>query len=261
MNASQVSVSVVSHGQAGLVRALLSDLNRYCSRSVAEILVTENLNGGLDSLAKSASIPIRIVRNPLPKGFGANHNHAFGLASGSYYCVANPDIRLQQDPFENLVACMESRRAALVAPRVVDENGAIEDNARFVPTPLTILEKALGVAKRLDYPISNNPFFPDWVAGMFMLFKREAFAQVGGFDERYYLYYEDVDICARLRLAGHKLVLCPSAVVTHAARRESHRNPAYLRWHLASMFRFFSSATYSKYRRLCRNGSGGQRGQ
>jgi len=252
MRPSQVSVSVVSHGQGDLIKELLSDLNIHCRRSVAEIFVTENVKEGLEALVHKSSIPIRLVANPQPKGFGANHNHAFRLARGNYFCVANPDIRFQEDPFEKLIDCMEPCRAALAAPRVVNERGTIEDSARFLPTPFGILKKALGFAAKLDYPVSNARLFPNWVAGMFMLFRMEAFAEVNGFDERYHLYYEDVDICARLGLSGHKIALCPGAVVTHTARRESHRNPQYLKWHFRSMLRFFTSSTYFKYWRLCR---------
>lgn len=249
MKPRQVSVSVVSHRQRALLATLLSDLNAHCRETVTEILITENVKEGLDALIDGSSIPVRILENAAPKGFGANHNHAFRLARGEYFCVANPDVRFQQDPFERLVDCVESRQAALAAPRVVDQGGMTEDSARLLPTPFGILRKALGLASKLDYPDSNAPFFPDWVAGMFMLFRREAFTEVDGFDEGYHLYYEDVDICARLRLSGHKVVLCPGAVVIHSARRESHRDPHYFKWHLKSMLRFFTSPTYFKCRR------------
>jgi hypothetical protein len=86
---------------------------------------------------------------------------------------------------------------------------------------------------------------------MFMLFPACTYQSVGGFDERYFLYYEDVDLCARLRLLGHEIVLCPDATVMHHARRASHRNFRYLRWHLGSMARFFLSPAYRQvlYRR------------
>ncbi len=74
-----------------------------------------------------------------------------------------------------------------------------------------------------------------------MLLPSEAFAAVGGFDERYHLYYEDVDLCARLRLAHRDVVLCPTVEILHDARRESHRNLRYLGWHVRSMLRFFTS--------------------
>lgn len=252
MMPGQVSVSIVSHGQKDLVHALLSDLNLHCRPSVAEVLITENVKEGLESLCGGSSIPIRVVSNSQPKGFGANHNYAFRLAQGDLFCVANPDIRLREDPYGKLIGCMKASGAALAAPRVLDEHDTVEDSVRVLPTPFRILKKALGVAAGLDYPVSDEPFFPEWTAGMFMLFSKEAFAAVGGFDERYHLYYEDVDICARLRLSGRRLVSCPKAAVIHAARRESHRNPRYLKWHLHSMLRFFTSSTYFRYRRLCR---------
>lgn len=250
MMPSRVSVSVVSHGQRDLVAALLSDFNTHCRESVAEILITENIKEGLESLAAASLIPVRIVQNPQPKGFGANHNQAFSLARGNYFCAVNPDIRFGEDPIGRLLACMQSSGAVLGAPRVVDERGAVEDSVRFLPTPFGIMKKALGRVNGLDYPESSDPIFPDWIAGMFLLFRREAFAEVGGFDERYYLYYEDVDICARLGLSGYTIVVCPRALVTHAARRESHRNRRYLRWHLSSMLRFFTSSVYLRYWRL-----------
>jgi GT2 family glycosyltransferase len=81
---------------------------------------------------------------------------------------------------------------------------------------------------------------------MFMLFKPDLFSAVDGFDERYHLYYEDVDICARLKIAGYRIMACPTVSVIHSARRESHRNLRYMKWHLQSMLRFFLSRTYRR---------------
>ena len=76
---------------------------------------------------------------------------------------------------------------------------------------------------------------------MFMLAKRDAFREVSGFDEGYFLYYEDIDLCRRLRRAGFDICLVPSARVIHDARRTSHRSLRYLRWHLASMCRYLTT--------------------
>ena len=86
-----------------------------------------------------------------------------------------------------------------------------------------------------------------------MLFPSGIFERLGGFDERYFLYYEDVDICGRLRLQGHEVVLCPQAKVTHHAQRTSHRSVRYLRWHLTSMLRFFFSSVYRRLHCLVRS--------
>jgi GT2 family glycosyltransferase len=73
---------------------------------------------------------------------------------------------------------------------------------------------------------------------MFVMFRREAFDAVRGFDERYFMYFEDADICRRLWSRGLKVLYVPAATVVHDARRRSHRDPQHLRWHLRSALRF-----------------------
>ena len=129
----------------------------------------------------------------------------------------------------------------VAAPLVVDAAGKPEDSARRFPSARRLAAKLFGLAPRLDYAIGSEPFSPDWVAGMFLAFRREAFAAVDGFDERYFLYYEDVDLCRRLRASGFDVRLVPGARVTHLARRESRRSFRHLRWHVASVTRYLLS--------------------
>jgi hypothetical protein len=241
-----ISLSVVSHSQIILVAELLTDLQKHCGDLRFEIILTLNLDESLPFALEDFSYPIRLVRNTRPLGFGANHNQAFSSASGRYFCIINPDIRLSSNPFSALLACLEDSGAGVAAPIVLGENGELEDNARRFPSPLTLIGKLTGKRQPPDYAIGNEPIFPDWVAGMFMLFRRAVFEELGGFDERYFLYYEDVNICARLRLRGHEAVLCPQASVVHHAQRHSHRNIRYMRWHLQSMARYLLSSAYWK---------------
>jgi len=242
----QVSVSVVSHGQGGLVDALLRDLSA-CAKTAIEVLLTVNIPETLPFEPGQVGLPVRVQINPEPRGFGANHNAAFTRSSGRYFCVMNPDIRLESDPFPSLLACLQEPGAGVAAPLIRSPAGEIEDSARRFPTPWAILKKALRLSPEIEYPVSGvQPVYPDWVAGMFMLFARDVFAEIGGFDERYFLYYEDVDLCARLAGRGRQAVLCPAAVAVHEARRQSRRSLRYMRWHLSSMLRFFVSARAGK---------------
>lgn len=240
----KVSISVVSHGQIHLVEHLLSDLDKYCQVSTFELILTLNLYEDLSFVTDDFTFPIKIIRNPKPLGFAANQNQAFSLATGEFFCVINPDIRLNDNPFPNLLACLHDASVGVVAPLIINEQGIVEDSARRFPTPRIILCKALVGRKNSDYKVGEQIIFPDWVGGMFMLFSREMFSAIHGFDERYFLYYEDVDICARLTLLGYKVCLSPKSVVIHNARRSSHRNFRYFRWHVASMIRFFLSPTF-----------------
>jgi len=235
---TRVSISVVSHGQIELVANLLADIAAHVETPI-EVILTMNLRETLPFDRAHFAYPLRIVENPAPKGFAANQNAAFRASRGGFFCVLNPDIRIERDPFPELLKCLRDPAVGLAAPLIRNPTGTIEDNARRFPTPLSILRKALLRRTEVDYPIGNETIHPDWVAGMFMVFPREVFAALGGFDERYFLYYEDVNLCARLMLAGKRVALCTSAWAIHDARRQSLRSLRYMRWHLSSMTRYF----------------------
>ena len=245
-----ISVSVVSHAQIHLVEKLLHDIAHYCQAGTLEVILTLNLEEAIPFALDLFPFSIMVLRNPAPLGFAANHNQAFSCANGQFFCVINPDIQLTENPFPALVHCLEEVSVGVAAPIVFAEDGEVEDSARYFPTPFKILCKALGKGKERDYLVKETPLYPDWAAGMFLLFPQNIFQKLGGFDQRYFLYYEDVDICARLRLLGYEVVLCPNASVIHHAQRSSHRNFKYLRWHLKSMLRFFMSSVY--WRVQCR---------
>ncbi|RFC34925.1 MAG: hypothetical protein DID92_2727744357 [Candidatus Nitrotoga sp. SPKER] len=242
----EISISVVSHAQIHLIENLLHDINQHCRALLIELILTLNLDEVLPFTVDSFLFPIKIIRNPIPRGFATNHNQAFKYAMGQFFCVMNPDVRLHDNPFQALLACLRNSVVGVAAPLVLSTSGEIEDSARRFPTPLKIFCKAFGRCKGSDYLVEDNPIFPDWVGGMFMLFPREVFKKLGGFDQRYFLYYEDVDLCARLRLKGYEVAICPDAKVIHLARRSSHQNLQYLKWHLISMMRFFCSFLFLK---------------
>jgi GT2 family glycosyltransferase len=240
----KISISIVSHLQIEMVIGLLCDINKYCYNFSLEVILTLNIAESVNFDDTEFSFPIIIIKNPTPQGFGTNHNQAFSHAHGLYFCVMNPDIRLSCNPFESLIACFSDASFGVVAPLVLGADGGIEDSARYFPSPLKIVCKVFGGCRGSDYPIAGTPFFVDWVGGMCMLFPAQVFRQLSGFDQRYFLYYEDVDLCGRLKLAHYQAVVCPQVSVIHHAHRSSHRHFKYLRWHLSSMLRFFLSTVF-----------------
>ena len=244
--ATDISISAVSHGQIHLVEKLLCDIDQLCSEMLLEFILTLNTEEELSFDPEEFGFPIKVIRNSVPIGFSANQNQAFLNSTGRYFCVINPDVRLSEEVFEVVLNCLQDISVGVAAPLVVDRNGIIEDSARRFPTPFKILCKAFGGCKGSDYAVKNEIIYPDWVGGMFMLFRREVFEALGGFDERYFLYYEDVDLCARLRLRGYEVALCPNAKVIHHAHRSSHTSLKFMKWHLTSMARFFCSPPFLK---------------
>lgn len=235
-----ISISIVSHGQGNLVAEALGDLSRIGDLVHIEVLLTKNIPEQLPFSIEDFPCALRIVENKVPKGFGANHNAAFNLSQGQWFCVMNPDIRLTEDPFMVLLAEMARRPAAVMGPAVLTPSGQIEDSIRHFPSILSLADKMLSRSDgRYPFALGDETFKADWVAGMFMLFRAEDFQAVGGFDEGFFLYYEDVDICARLWKSGRRVLACPKAQVIHDARRTSRRDLRYLRWHVTSMARYF----------------------
>jgi len=237
MPGALVTVSVVSHGQISLVKQLLEDLSRYCS-SELKVILTHNIPELEPAAPQPSKHRLEVVVNEHPRGFGANHNAAFRRCATPLFCVVNPDIRLKSDPFPTLAAALAEPRIAAVGPLVRDPQGNPEDSARKFPTARSLLRKLVTAPSGPDYPVDGGPLEVDWVAGMFMTFRADAFNAVGGFDERFFLYYEDVDICHRLRGAGYAVVYDPRASVIHNARRASRRDPRLMAIHAASGLRY-----------------------
>jgi N-acetylglucosaminyl-diphospho-decaprenol L-rhamnosyltransferase len=235
----EITVSVVSHRHNALLNDLLADFERHCAQRIA-VVVTLNV-GDEVPLCTAFTYPIEVINNASVRGFGANHNAAFARCRSTHFCVANPDIRLAADPFAPLTQSLSRAGAAVAGPLVRGADGAPEDSARRFPTVRKLLGKLAGGRPGLDYPLDRGPLEVDWIAGMFMLFRSEAFRAAGGFDERYFLYYEDVEICRRVQRSGGRVVHDPRAVVTHLARRASRRNARHAFWHLASMLRYFAT--------------------
>ena len=233
-----ITVSIVTHGHSAMMAQLLRDLTQ-CPE-VTRIVLTHNLPEAAVAIPETLASKVVSVDNAVPKGYGANHNAAFRYCQTNYFCVLNPDIRLHTNPFPALLAVLKKAKAGAVAPISVNAQGEIEDNVRRFPRPHSLAAKAFGLADgRYRSKPGAEPFAADWVGGMFMLFRSADFNAVHGFDEKYFLYYEDVDICARLWKAHRRVFACPQVTVVHNAQRASRRDLRHLRWHLQSMTRYF----------------------
>lgn len=233
---SGMTLSIVSHGQGELVRLVLEDLRRLAVPDLSLIL-TLNIPEDESWIPQDDELPVQIIRNTRPLGFGANHNQAFAQSDSEIFVVANPDLRLTDASFATLSLGLADTRVAACAPLVFGPDGTVQDSARRFPSLTKLARRALLRQREADYPPDATTEV-DWVAGMLVLFRSYAFRQIGGFDERYFMYLEDADICRRLQAAGWKVLYQPCATVVHDARRNSHRSLRHLSWHVRSMARF-----------------------
>lgn len=229
---SRVSISVVSHNNREEVIDLILALNK-CS-GICKIIVTHNIPEKLIKIKSKINFDLEFIHNKKPKGFGENHNFAFKYCNSDYFVVLNPDIKgLDKNIFLNLIKNAKKNNAKLVAPRIKNLDGSNEDNERIFPNIYNLfLYKLLPWRPNL---INNKNRKLEWVGGMFMMFHSKSFFKLNGFDEKYFLYFEDVDICVRFKKLNLKISVDSQSFVFHYAKRDSHRKIKYLIWHLKSL--------------------------
>ena len=231
-----IAISVISHGHGEMVVDLVAQLLEC--EEISKIIITKNIP---EELKFPYSNKITVIENHAPKGFGANHNFAFSIAGQPYFCPLNPDIRLISNPFPQLVLDLELEKSIILSvPLVINERNEAEDSLRYFPTPMLMLRKIfLNYPGKYDLNCAGSLFHPEFAAGMFMLFKARGYKLLEGFDESFFLYYEDVDLCVRAWRSGFKVIADTSVVVIHNAQRASRGNLKFLRWHISSTARYF----------------------
>lgn len=234
--APDVTVSIVSHGHGAMVWSLVDAILAF--PDAPRLILTLNIP---EPVPEGLACRVTLIRNPRPKGFGENHNAAFTHCSSPFFCVLNPDIELIGNPFPKLCGHLVTTGAGLCAPLILGPDKAVEDSVREFITPWRMVLRKLGRPGTGPLPVLDGPpVYPNWIAGMFMLFDSAAYRRVGGFDTAYFMYCEDADICTRLWQAGLSLIVCPDVQVIHHAQRASRRSLRHLRWHMASMLRYIS---------------------
>lgn len=208
-----------------------------------EILVVDNdsTDGACEALpALVGSSPIRVLRQPANLGFGPAVNLAAAEAQSAWLAVVNPDCFVEPDTFAQLLdAAARCPDAGLIGADVRRDDGRPEAAARRrEPTLSRILaERLLPERWRGARGLSIPPGAPgsllvvDAVSGALMLLPRAVFTALGGFDPSYRLHAEDLDLCRRVRLAGHRVIVAEGVPVTHLKGTSSRQRPLFVAWH------------------------------
>lgn len=240
-----ICFSIVSHGHGKLVGQLLASIrDRQLIDPLRDlVIVTLNLEEDESFLLEGSSLPINIIRNKEPKGFGANHNAAFATCQSDLFCVLNPDLDLKLLELRFMYEALRDLTIGAWGPMVKSPNMAVEDSARKFPTLLSLFTRTFLNQRSIDYVALNEPIEVDWIAGMFISFRSTTFRMLCGFDESYHLYMEDVDICRRLKSSSLKVIYDPRTLVIHDARRDSRKNLKYLKWHVMSIMKYFAGSS------------------
>ena len=233
-----ITVSIVSHNHGKMVEKLVQQVLKC--ENINKIIITLNIPEKINIPDDSK---VLVLSNNRPKGFGTNHNVAFTHSISPWFVVLNPDVIILEDPFSKLVKIALLSNANIISPQALTSSGVIEDNWRRFPTLYSLFLKFFNLYDgRYKTPKCTDNFFQvEWVSGLFMLFNQESYRLLQGFDERYFMYYEDIDICARSWVHGFKVMACPTVKIIHNAQRASRYNLRHMFWHIRSILRFIST--------------------
>jgi N-acetylglucosaminyl-diphospho-decaprenol L-rhamnosyltransferase len=212
-----------------------------CLRSVsahaphAEVIVVDNAStDGSEAVAAGHEPQVSLIRNSVNAGFARAVNQALAVTRGDCILILNPDCVLFAGALQTLERELGRHpECAIAAPAILDEDGSLQGSVRGDPTMLTGLFGRTTLLTRLfpnSHPARRNiqtadadrqSRTADWVSGACMLARRSAIEAVGGFDERYFLYWEDADLCRRLRARGYTTRYVPGGRVMHVGGRSS----------------------------------------
>ncbi len=228
-----VAVVVVTWNSAGDIERCLDSI----LDNAAEIVVVDNASeDGTPRLAASRSPQVRLIANRENRGFAGAANQGIAATRSPLLLFLNPDAALVTG-LEDMVTELQAPGIAAATGRLLDENGEIQRgfNVRAFPTPASLAAEALLVNRLwpcnplnrryrcldLDY---SRPQDIEQPAGAFLMVRRDALAAVGGWDQRYYpLWFEDVDLCRRLRAAGYRIRYVPACAARHRGGRSAAR--------------------------------------
>jgi N-acetylglucosaminyl-diphospho-decaprenol L-rhamnosyltransferase len=238
-----ITISIVSHGHGDKVRLILNDINRYKGPANLKVFLTLNApeleSIGDLALHEKTIWPIETIRNSHKRGFAKNHNSAFSNAELGIWCVLNPDIRFEAEDLAKSLDALSHDNVGMVFPCQSSPSGETLDFQRELVTPWSLF-------KRYVFRSKPEAQRVDWVSGCFMAFRSDVFQKLGGFDEKYFLYCEDVDICLRLQLAGYKMAEADFSII-HDTRRSTLKKWDHFKWHVSSLLKLWCSRVFWVY--------------
>ena len=184
---------------------------------------------------------VRYIFSGSNLGFGAGHNLAFKSLNepSDIHMIINPDIYFEAKEIEKFLATVyASKDISLATPLVCNKDGSIQNTARELPTPLRLIKRKLKIERgEIKVKINCLQEIP-FAHGCFMVFKTDIFSKLGGFDERFFMYMEDVDIFMRAKNFG-KTVINSKYKVYHEYRKGSSKSFKLFCYHVTSAIKFF----------------------
>ncbi|SRR6056297_2275495 len=258
----KVSVLIVNYKSKGLTRNLINNILDLDWPFDYEIIIVDNASNDGSVHYLQEQFPnvsnLHYVKLKENKGYGAGNNAGAKIAKGEYLLVLNPDIVVKKNTVSELLKWLDSHQdIGVISPKLSYANGKVQQSYfRYYKwkTPLyrrTFLGKRKSGQKDLNRFLMTDVKIQgatavDWLMGSFWLVPKRVFEELNGFDEKYFMYFEDTDFCKRVNKAGYKVIYYPLVGAIHLHARQSKSNGFFksllnkLTWvHISSAIKYF----------------------
>lgn len=223
---ADLTIIIVSYNDGHWLDDCLTSIQARVGDIVLDVVLVDNGTDGAHELVASRFAGVRVLRAE-NRGFGHANNRGVMAGTGRYVLFLNPDTELLEGSLAGLVATLDAQPdVGLVGVKQVTADGNLWPTMRYFPSPMRALGDALGAERwtrrprwagerELDMALYDRETECDWVSGSFMLARREAVLSAGLFDERFFLFSEEPDLCLRMKRAGWRVCHLPTMTILH----------------------------------------------
>jgi len=217
------SIIIINYNTARLTLDCLNSIYACCDAADLEIIVVDNGSAESDRSILEGGLKqgVRLIKSAKNLGFAAGNNLGARQAQGRYLCFLNSDVILTEDIFSRLEKVfLSDEQVGIVAPRLVNPDGSAQAKA-YGPFPSLGYLFYKNLLRRHD---NDFPKKIDWVSGAALCIRKDVFDLIGGWDENFFLYLEDVDLCWSVRRRGYRVMVDQASQVTHLQGQSSDKN-------------------------------------
>lgn len=218
----EISIIILNYKSKHYLKNNLASIyDKIIPQISCEIIVVNNDEKENVEEIKKELPNIKIVDHKKNIGFGAANNLGVKIAESRYLFFLNPDCEIISDNIRKVIDEFESyKNIGIVGSQLLGDGGNVQKWSAGAEISLfNILKNNLGVSKSQKIWQSRNLIEADWVAGTAMFIKKELFEKIGGFDGQFFMYFEDVDLCKRIKKTGKKVIYLPAFQVLHKSGR------------------------------------------
>lgn len=243
-----ISISIVAYNDETDVRNAVTSIEHCTPEQISKVIYIIDNSTEKNNLKELIGIysDVEYLNPGKNLGFGGGHNYVLERLDSKFHAIVNPDIVLEMDALGTLMEFMRDESIGMSVPKLCDESG---ERLPVYRRELTVLDMFIrmflkrGFKKRQAYHTMQDmdyekPFDVPFAQGSFLVIRTELLRSLGGFDEHFFLYMEDADLCRRVNEVS-RLRYCPDAVVIHKWERGSHKNARLFKLHIQSMVTYF----------------------